>query len=466
MVAVQITTTFIGFALVCAALAVPAGPGKDLYEEFVAENQLYSDERWQQYVRDIGARLLAHVPDHGKQYHFHVLDGDQVNAFATGDAYIFVSRGLLAFLNSEDQLAAIIGHEIGHVAGRHTRKRRTSEIAGKSIGMIAAFVTGRRELYHDVANPMTALIVSGYGREMELEADRLGGEFMARAGYDPQAIIESVWVLKDQQVFSKQTAGKVPSYHGLFASHPRNDQRLHAAVAHARGLSTQSFVEPIGDFWELIDGLAFGDAAATGLVQDETYYHSGRRIVIEFPKGWQVAAPMTQVIARAPGGKEEGGITVARHQFVKRTSPREYIVDVLGRDDVKNGEELEINGNAAFIGEVDVGESEAQLQLIAVLYRRRDVFLFKGECGPKGDPARLRAQFRQTLEKLRRMNAEDLQIANSRRVEVIVAKPGQTYAELAERSSLASFPEDTLRLINADYPHGEPTAGDYVKVVR
>ena len=474
-VAVRLTTTLTklttfatlaGFACACIAPAANAGAGKDLYDEFVAENQLYPDERWQQYVRDIGARLLAHTPDHGKKYHFYVLDGNQVNAFATGDAYIFVSRGLLAFLNSEDQLAAVIGHEIGHVVGRHSRKRRTSEIAGKSLGMVAAFVTGRGELYRDVANPLTALITSGYGREMELEADHLGGEFMARAGYDPQAIIETVWVLKDQQVFSKQVAGKVPTYHGLFASHPRNDQRLHSAVAYARTLSSQSYAEPSGDFWELMDGLAFGDEAATGLVDDETYYHSGLRVVIEFPEGWQVVAPKTQVIARAPGGKEEGSITVARHEFVKRKSPKEYVTDVLRRDDVMNGEELEINGAEAFIGEVDVGESDAQLQLLAVLYRRQDVFLFKAECGPEGDPAELREQFRQTLERLRQMSAEDLAVANGRRIEVIEAEPGQTYARLAERSSLASFPEDTLRLMNADYPHGEPTAGDYVKVVK
>ena len=462
----RISTTTIGCALVCAALTVNAGSGEDLYEEFLDNNQLYPDERWQQYVRDIGARLLAHTPDRGEQYHFHVLDGDQVNAFATGDAYIFVSRGLLAFLENEDQLAAVIGHEIGHVVGRHARKRRTSEIAGKSIGMIAALATGRGELYRDVANPMTALIVSGYGREMELEADQLGGEFMARAGYDPDAIIETVWVLKDQQTFSKQVAGKVPSYHGLFASHPRNDQRLHSAVAYARGLSTGSFVEPIGDFWELMDGLAFGDEAAAGLVKDETYYHSSLRVVIEFPEGWQVTAPKTQVIGRAPGGNAEGSITVARHEFVKRKSPEEYVTDVLARDDVTNGEELEINGAAAFIGEVDTGESDAQLQLIAVLYRRKDVFLFKGECGPEGDPEQLREQFRQTLEKLRQMNAEDAQTANRRRIQVIVAEPGLTYADLAAGSSLPSFPEDTLRLMNADYPHGEPTAGDYLKVVK
>ena len=455
----------IGFALVFSAGVANAGAGEDLLEEYVADNQLYPDERWQRYVRDIGERLLAHTPDSGKEYHFHVVDGDNVNAFATGDAYIFVSRGLLAFLNSEDQLAAVIGHEIAHVVARHSRKRRTSQIAGKSIGMIAALTTGRGELYSDVANPMTQLIVSGYGREMELEADQLGGEYMARAGYDPQAIIDTVWVLKDQAVFSKQVAGKAPSYHGLFASHPRNDQRLHAAVAHARGIATESYMPPVGDFWTLMDGLVFGDEAAKGLVQDETYYDSSLRVVIEFPEGWQVKAPKAQVTARAPGGEAEGTITVARHEFVKRKSPEEYVTEVLGRDDVANGEELEISGSQAFVAELPTGESDAQLQLIAVLYRRQNVFLFKGECGPQGDPARLREQFRQTVEKLRQMNADDLRLANSQRIEVRVAEPGQTYAQLAHDSSL-SFAEDTLRLMNADYPHGEPTAGDYLKVVR
>lgn len=462
----RIATASIACALLCVALAAHGGPGEDLYEEFVDKNQLYPDERWQEYVRAIGARLLLHTPDHGKEYHFHVLDGDEVNAFATGDAYIFLSRGLLAFLNSEDQLAAVVGHEIGHVVGRHARKRRVSELAGKSIGMIAAFATGRGELYRDVANPMTALIVSGYGREMELEADQLGGEFMARAGYDPYAIIETVWVLKDQQVFSKQVAGKVPSYHGLFASHPRNDQRLHAAVAYARGISTEAAAEPVGDFWELMQGMAFGDEAATGLVKDHAYYHSGLRVVIEFPAGWQVSASQTQVSGRAPGGNAEGSITVARHEFVRRKSPQEYLTDVLGRDDVTNGEEFEINGNPAFLGEVDVGESDAQLQLIAVLYRRQHVFLFKGECGPDGNPEQLREEFRQTVENLRQMSADDVRVAHHQRIEVLVAEPGMTYADLAAESSLQSFPEDTLRLMNADYPHGEPTAGDYLKVVK
>ena len=448
-----------------ASLAHAAGPGEKMIKELVANNQLYADERLQQYVRDIGERLLAQTPDAGKEYHFNVLDSDQVNAFATGDAYVFVSRGLLVFLQSEDELAAVIGHEIGHVVARHMRKRKVTELAGKSAGLIAAILSGRGELMRDVANPLTTVLVSGYGREMELEADRLGGEYMARAGYDPQAIIASVWVLKDQQTFAKQVNQAPTSYHGLYRSHPRNDRRLHQAVNHARSVSSGELAEPVGDFWEAINGLTFGDEAAGGLVKDETFYHGGLRIVLEFPEGWSVAAPSTQVVGKAPGGQAEASIIFTKQEPVRRKSPEKYVTDVLMRDDV-TGEETEIDGAQAYVGEIDVGESNTKLQLIAVLYRGRNVYVFRGECGPQGDAESFREQFMATVRGLRPMTPEDLKLANNRRIEVIVAEPHVSYADLATRTSIKQHPVETLRLLNADYPNGEPTAGDYVKVVR
>ena len=462
----------IRFAVLIALVGVLASPvaqagglGKDLYEQYVAENRFYPDERLTRYVRDIAARLLPHASDRGRDYHFHVLDVDGVNAMATPDGYIFIHRGLFAFLNSEAQLAAVIGHEIGHVAARHGRRHKTQRIAGKTLGVLAAIATGRGELLYDVADPLTALLTRGHGREAELEADRLGGEYMARAGYDPQAIIETVWALKDQQVFSREVAGEKPTYHGVFASHPRGDRRLHAAVAYARGASAEGYLAPVGDYWKIIDGLTFGDDAGQGLVKEHTYYHGGLRVVIEFPAGWKVRTPKMQVIARAPGGNAEGTISIALHAYDEDTTPEEYVFDVLGRDDVQ-GKEMEVNGNPAFIGEVDTSESTVRLQLLAVVYHREKVFFFKSECGPQGDPDKLRAQFLETLEKLRPMTADDLKIANQKRIKVIVAEPGLTYAQLAADSAIKSHAEETLRLMNADYPYGEPTAGDYVKIVK
>ena len=466
-----------------AALGPPAfgGAGEKMYKEFKEKGQLYADRRWQQCVQDIGERLLANAPRRGDDYsyrslgksatgdrrfHFHVIDSAQVNAFTPGDRYVFISRGLLPFMESEEHLAAIVGHEIGHVIGRHMAKRRLATLTGKAIGTAASWLTLRREMARDVANPLTNLLLSGHGRERELEADRIGGELMAHAGYNPETIIDAVWVLKDQQIFSKKVSRKRVSYHGVFASHPRTDLRLHEAVAYARGLAQGEMAEPTCDFWALMDGLAYGDEAAGGLVRDGSFYHTGLRIVVPFPHGWALSANRLQVRGQAPGGTAEGVISVAHHEYVKRTSPKKYVTHVLKRDDLLAGQELDIGDNPAFIGELDTAESNVQLQLVAVLYRGRDVFLFKGECGPNGDVERFRQEFRSVLDGFRAMTVEDARQANTRQVRVIVAEPDTTYAKLAKDTSLREHAVDTLRLLNADYPNGEPRAGDHIKVVR
>lgn len=468
------------FALLAcaAALALPAhgGAGEKMYKKFKEKGQLYADERWQKYVQDIAARLLANAPNRGEdyrglgnapaQFHIYVLDSAQVNAFTPGGPWVFIHRGILPFMDSEEQLAAVVGHEIGHVIARHVAKRRLASLTGRAVGLAASWLTLRPEMNNDVANPLANLLLSGHGREMELEADRIGGELMAHAGYNPDAIIHTVWALKDQQVFTKKVRRKRVSYHGVFASHPRNDLRLHEAVAYARTLATGEMAEPTGDFWALMDGLAYGDEAAGGLVRDGSFYHTGLRVVVPFPDNWAVSANRLQVRGVAPGGNAEGAISVAHHEYVKRTSPQQYVTKVLKRDDLLGGEERTINGNPAFVGELDTGESSVQLQLIAVLYRGKDVYLIKGECGAEGDVARFRDQFRFVLEGLRGMTMADARMANTRQIEVIVAEPGLTYAKLAENTSLREHAVDTLRLLNADYPNGEPRPGDYIKVVR
>ena len=442
-----------------------ASPGSKMVEELEEKDGFYDDERWQRYVTEIGERILEHTPERGRKYHFYVLDGAVLNAMAMPESHIFVSRGLIAYVRSEDELASVIGHEIAHITAKHIRKRRLTGLLGKSIGFLAYMGTGRGEL-HQLSNEFTRAVTSGYGRDMELEADRLGAEYMARAGYDPMAVLDMLHVLKDQALFDSRVVGRTTGYHGLFASHPKQDKRLHDAVSYSQQFLPDELGDPVGDFWSLMNGLVYGDEAARGLVRDSTYYHSALRVVIEFPDQWQVGYSASRVNGVAPGGAGVATINVMRHQPVKRKSPAKYVTDVLKRDDVTSGTEVEINGNEAYVGEVDTSGSKIQLGLIGVLYARDDVFFFKGECGPNGDPETFRKEFRATLDALRPMTQDDMKIANSQRIEVIVAEPGQTYAELAHNSPIGEFAEETLRLLNGDHPNGEPRPGDYIKIVR
>lgn len=453
------------FVLAPAALA--AGPGAKMYNEFYELEHIYPDEEWQEYVDAIGRRLLRHGVDTNKEYYFFVLDSPDVNAFATPDAYIFLNRGLIAFLRSEDELAAVIGHEIGHVVGQHAARRNTAQKFGKSLGLISAVVTGIGTL-SSLSDAVTAQIVSGYGRDMELEADHYGGEFLAKAGYNPMAIIDVVQVLKDQEVFSTQVEDKPTNYHGLFASHPKNDKRLHDAVAYAQSILPETTMEPVGDFWAMMDGLTYGDEVVQGTVRDNIFYHGGLRVVIEFPKQWTVVDTPTQVRGTHPGGKEVAVISVSRLEPVEDTTPSEYVTDVLQRDDVKTGAEVDINGFLTYVGEIDVSDSVGtkNAEYIAVMYRGADIFLFKGECGPQGPVVDCEDWFGATVQGLRTMRAQDKQTVSGRGIRVLTAEPSQTYAELAARSALREHAEEKLRLLNAHYPNGEPRAGDRVKTVR
>lgn len=464
--AVMTAWLWLAALLLVPAPVLAAGPGEKVYREMVEKDQLYPDPEWQAYVQQIGERLLAHTPDAGEKYHFYVLDNPAVNAMALPDGYIFINRGLIAYLRSEDELAGVIGHEIGHVVGRHARRSNQLGAFGNVLGFIGAIMTGTYAVA-DLANTATATIRSGYGREFELEADEYGGEFLARAGYNPLAMIDVLHVLKDHQLFAKNVLNEPTVYHGLFSSHPRNDKRLHDAVQKSAGLVPDVLRETERDFWEMMDGLVFGDEAATGLIKGHTYYHGGLRVVIGFPDGWDVTNTPAEVLGRPPEGATHASIAVQRlNAPAEPQTPEEFVTKTLKRDDVKSGESVEINGYPAYVAEIEVAGGTAQTRKLAVIYKDASVYVFRGEVGAVGDPAAFETQWQQTLESFRAMTSEDLRIANNQRIQVIMAKPGDTYAELANKVSIRANAEQTLRLLNGQHPVGEPRAGDLIKIVQ
>lgn len=455
-------------ALLAGSLVVSAGPGpgQKKYEMALDKGLVYDDESWQTYVQELGERVLAHTPHAGREYHFYVIDDAEINASAAPDGYVDINRGILAYMASEDELAALIGHEIAHVTARHYREFRNRELLGRSVGLVSALATGVGDLM-GVTSAATTQQLLKFKVEQELEADRLGGEYMARAGYNPLAIIELVQTLKESDTFARQVERKPAVYHGLYRTHPKNDKRLHETVAFAQqAFHTREAVEPLRDFWEMIDGLVYGDETSTGLVRDTTFYHGALRVVVKFPDGWTVEKLKTEVRATAPGGAKDAIITLGRHSPDSQLSPLEFLTETLQRDDIKSGEPLEINGLQAYIGEVENDGTDAKLKLIGLLYHDRSAYLFSGEAGPNGDPDAFTADFVATMQALRNMTAQDAKDANKLRIRVIAAEPDKTYADLAKRSPIEKNAEERLRLLNAGYPNGEPRAGNYIKIVQ
>src|SRR3989338_4321337 len=153
-------------------------------------------------------------------------------------------------------------------------------------------------------NLLGGALLSGYGREHELEADRLGAEYLARTGYDPQAMIRVVGALKNQELFDAEVAtaeGREPrAYHGLFASHPDNDTRLQEVVREAARFKGAENRVNREEFLKRVDRMVFADSPEQGIVRNNTLYHPGLGLALRFPAGWRVQNNAQNVVAASP----------------------------------------------------------------------------------------------------------------------------------------------------------------------
>lgn len=185
---------------------------------------LYPDERYQNLVTSVGEKIVQANPEINQTpyyFQFHLLaDPQTVNAFALPGGQIFITFGLLRLLDSEDEVAGVLGHEIGHVVGRHSNEQMAK--AQLSQGLVNAVVMAGGADYGmtagQIAQFVSQLKNTAYGRDDELESDQLGVRFMIRAGYDPNALIRVMEVLK------KAAAGRAPPE--FLSTHPDPDNRV------------------------------------------------------------------------------------------------------------------------------------------------------------------------------------------------------------------------------------------------
>ncbi len=431
-----------------------------------AQFGVYEDEKLQAYVQQVGERIAAqsHRPD--LIYRFAVLDSPDVNAFALPGGYIYITRGLLAYLNSEAELAAVLGHELGHVTARHSVRQYSAAMAGQ----IAASIFLRTQAAQSLFNVIGNALLSGYGREHELEADRLGAEYLARNGYDPDAVIEVLGVLKNQEEFEKERAkaeGREPRiYHGVFATHPSADQRLQEIVAEARKAKTGP-TSRIGreEYLKHIDGLVYGDSAKHGVRRGNAFYHRDLNFTLRFPEGWRLENAPEAVTAHSPS--RDAVLQLRSEPLHKRVAPEEYLKNRLKIDALAQAGPIAGLAAPSYSGitrlPTPFGRRDTR---VSVIYHDHQAFLLFGAAKTDEAFARYDADFVAAARSFHPLTAEEKRIAEGLRLRVVRARAGQTFAQLAQKSPVTNYPELVLRLINDKYPNGEPAAGEPIKIIQ
>ncbi len=425
----------------------------------------YDDPVLQRYVNDIGQRLAKASHRSGLQYQFLVLDSPQVNAFALPGGYIYITRGILAYLNSEAELAAVLGHEIGHVTARHSVQQLSAATAANiGASVLQIFVPQIRNSAGDaLINTLGGALLSGYGREHELEADRLGAEYLARTGYDPQAMIKVVGVLKNQEQFDAEVAKaegrEARAYHGLFASHPDNDTRLQEVVREAAKFKSAENRVNREPFMRSLDRMMFADSPAQGFVRNNTFYHPDLGLTLNFPAGWRIQNNAQNVAAASPG---QSALIDLRSAGRAEGSPADVLRKLLKLGAGSTVSPQTLGGLQAAVTEATLSGKPTR---IAVVFLGSSAYTIGVQAKDAAAYSQHKAVMDAAMNSFHAMTAQERALAKPLRLRVITAQAGQTFAALARASPLGRFAENHLRVINGLYPSGEPVAGQSLKIV-
>ncbi len=246
-----------GFTIISEAEENEIGRKAD--QEILGQFGRYRDQQLQAYVESVGQRLLDGIGPTSFHYSFKIVDVPEVNAMALPGGYIYITRGMLAMLNSEAQLAGVLGHEIGHATSRHAAKQLTKALGAQilSLGLMAASPGGRQNTgeWARVSGALFDHVLMGYGREAEMEADELGLRTAYRAGYDPGEMVAFLKAMKMKERL------EALGYHGFQGTHPETNDRVVKAETMASILIGQgrgSLEVKANEYKAHLDGLVYG----------------------------------------------------------------------------------------------------------------------------------------------------------------------------------------------------------------
>ncbi len=439
--------------------------GAQAHQDVLKEYAALDNPALQAYVNAIGQQLAKQSHRPKLQWHFTVVDSPDVNAFALPGGYVYITRGIMAYLNSEAQLAGVIGHEIGHVTARHgVRQQSASTAAGLGAVLGSILVPGMDNqagagLLQSLAQAWTA----GYGREHELESDRLGAQYLAKTGYNPQAMIEVIGVLKNQELFAAEQArrdGRKPvTYHGTFDSHPSNDARLKQVVGEAGKYSVAAPRDGRDEFLQQMAGVYFGDSPDQGVIRGNALLHEKLGLAIQFPQGWRVQNRPDRVIALSP----KGDALVELQQGPKNDKPLATLQKGVRLDAGARYDSGSLSGYPAAFA---AGAQQGKPVVVAAVVFSGTQYLIAGMARDQPAYTRERNTLRAAINSFHAITPAEKRAARPYLLQLMTARPGTTMADLARQSPLGADAESQLRLINDLYPGGEPRPGQLLKIVQ
>jgi predicted Zn-dependent protease len=422
--------------------------GREAAKAVAARIGVLDDEALDAYLQGIGDRLLRGVP-RTFEFRFRVVDQVEPNAFALPGGYIFVSRGLLALANSEDELANVMGHEIAHVTRRHAARQQAID-AHRSRFVAPWFRAGQ-----DAA----------YSRDMERQSDREGQLLAAAAGYDPMALSTFLAALGK---YERLTRGllRAPSF---FDSHPGTTERVGSTAVRAGEIRWHP--DPArGDthrgYLERIEGLPWGDRPEGGVFRGERFLHPVLGFQLRFPDGWRTANSAGAVGAAAPDRRAQvflepdepaDDAAAAAERFLEEMRREIRDVRVLSFDPIT------VAGSQGARLELEVG---GRVHAWVAFFSYRETHYRMTGVIPTGPGRGAQDLILVTMRSFRPLRPADARGIEAHRIRLAEARSGEDLTALCRRARCAERTVPAAAVMNGVDATDRFQGGELVKIVR
>ena len=408
-------------------------------------------------VQTVGKTIAATSERPALPWTFRLLDDPGVNAFALPGGYVYVTRGLLAHLGSDDELAAALAHEIGHVTARHGAVQiRKTAVARRSIGLFRVIDPNLQHV-GGIAARTAGLALLKYSRDDENEADDLSLRYVTRTGYDPAAIAEVFRVLVS--ITTAHEGQRVPTW---LSTHPEPQARLSRIEARLRelGVSTER-PAPEPEYMQAIAGIVVGEDPRDGYFLGRTFVHPRAALRIDLPPDWEAVHEDLQVLAMSHDKKALFVLAPAEVESAKKG-----IDDFFADGSIQRGQGWtgKVGGypteSAAFA--IAGGDGRIAGLLAFVEFEGRVLVLVA--IGPESDwPARADA-IAQTFASFRKLTEAGLRDIQPMRV-VVTTLPAPTTLKALNEASPSVVSLDELARLNHATPDEPLAAGRIIKRV-
>ena len=445
--------------------------GAQYHPQFVAEFGGEMTGPQATYVRQIGQNIAVQSGLSGARNDFTVtlLNSSVNNAFAVPGGYVYITRQLVTLMNNEAELAAVLGHEVGHVAARHSARRQAAAQRNSILGVLGAVVTGAVLGNNPLGQQLQQGLLQGsqlltlqYSRNQELEADALGVQYLNSAGYDPRAMGTVLQSLAAQNQLDASLQGRNATIPEWASTHPDPASR----VQNAFNLAQQTGVSGVTNrdtFLTRIDGTLYGDDPEQGVIEGRTFIHPELRLSFTAPEGFYMINSTRAVSINGNGGQAQ--LTTAAYNG----NLESYVTQVfagLGNEQQQVRpqaiQRTSVNGLNAAVGQsrVNTGQDTVDVTVYAYEFSNSQAFHFIAIT-----PAGQSNVFGSMYNSMRRISAAEAAQVIPRRIDVVTARSGDTVQSMASRMAYDRGQEARFRVLNGMGSSDRVVAGQKYKIV-